>query len=33
MYIQLADDGATHHVRVMLGSEILPVGRQATTPV
>jgi len=33
MYIQLADDGATHHVRVVLGSEILPVGRQATTPV
>jgi cyclic beta-1,2-glucan synthetase len=33
MYIQLADDGATHHVRVKLGSEILAVGRQATTPV
>ena len=33
MYIQLADDGATHHVRVVLGSEILPVGRQAKAPV
>ena len=24
-YIQLADDGATHHVRVVLGSQSLPL--------
>jgi cyclic beta-1,2-glucan synthetase len=32
-HIQLADDGATHHVRVVLGSEGAPVSRQAATPL
>jgi cyclic beta-1,2-glucan synthetase len=33
MHIQLADDGATHHVRVVLGSEGASVARQATIPL
>ncbi len=33
MQIQLADDGATHHVRVILGSEGPSVARQAAIPL
>jgi len=33
MDIQLADDGATHHVRVVLGSEGHPVARQTAIPL
>ena len=33
MHIPLADDGATHHVRVVLGSESLPLVLQAAIPL
>jgi cyclic beta-1,2-glucan synthetase len=33
MHIQLADDGAAHHVRVVLGAESLPLVRQAAIPL
>jgi len=32
-HIQLTDDGVTHHVRVVLGSESPPAARQAGTPL
>jgi cyclic beta-1,2-glucan synthetase len=33
LHIQLADDGATHRVRVVLGPEDPPVARQAAIPL
>jgi hypothetical protein len=33
MHIQLADDGAEHHVRVVPGAEGLPLVRQAAIPL
>jgi len=33
MHIQLADDGTTHHVRVVLGSERPPLALQAAIPL
>jgi cyclic beta-1,2-glucan synthetase len=32
-HIQLADDGATHHVRVVLGLEMPPLALQAAIPL